>query len=154
MRYLFYFFLSFCCLNLASKAQTYTPKVSKDSLGVLFGRLEILKASLKLNELKIKEAEEEADVEKLRLKLLDANNAASESNAQELDATDKLNAGKMDIKAAEKIKKRAITNNSNATKALERFNKQIEKVEDIRTQIMGEERKLAYKKPAVIYNYE
>ena len=45
------------------KAQSYTPKVSKDSVGVLVARQDALKASMKVQELKLKEAEEEADVE-------------------------------------------------------------------------------------------
>ncbi|RZL40439.1 MAG: hypothetical protein EOP00_26660, partial [Pedobacter sp.] len=66
----------------AVKAQTYSPKVSKDSTAVLKARLESLKASAKVQELKIKEAEEEEEVEKLRIKLLEANGNAKASASQ------------------------------------------------------------------------
>ena len=135
-------------------AQTYTPKVSKDSLGVLSARLDALKSSLKVQELKIKEAEEEADVEKLRLKLLEANDIAKIAAAQDTEVAEKLKSGKIDAKSADKILKKAKSDKTNAEKALDRFNKQIEKVEDIRTQIQGEERKLAYKKPLIVYDYK
>jgi hypothetical protein len=146
-----------CCLLLVValvNAQTYTPKVSKDSIGVLTARLEALKASLKVQELKIKEAEEELDVEKLRLKLLEAKDMAKSSAAQDEETTVKLNSGKIDAKSADKIFKKAKSDKANAEKALDRFNRQIEKVEDIRTQIQGEERKLVYKKPLIIYDYK
>jgi hypothetical protein len=49
---------------------------------VLTGRQESLKASIKVQDLKLKEAEYEAEVEKLRVKLLEANGNTKESAAQ------------------------------------------------------------------------
>lgn len=135
-------------------AQEYKPKVSKDSVGVLNARIEALKASAKVQELKIKEAEEETDVEKLRLKLLEANDVAKISAAQNNELTEKLKSGAVDAKSAEKIVKKAKTDASDAQKALDRYNKQIAKVEEVRTQIQIEERKLTYKKPQIIYGYK
>ncbi|RZL38245.1 MAG: hypothetical protein EOO96_03350 [Pedobacter sp.] len=138
----------------AVKAQTYAPKVTKDSAAVLKARLESLKASTKVQELKIKEAEEEEEVEKLRIKLLEANGNAKASASQNNDVSEKLKTSNVDAKALEKVAKKAKNDTADAQKALERFNKQIAKVEDIRTQIQGEERKLTYKKPFIIYHYK
>lgn len=41
-----------------------------------------------------------------------------------------------------------------ARKALQRFNKQVSKVEDIRSQIKAEERKISYRKSAITFSYE
>ena len=135
-------------------AQNYTPKVSKDSLGILNGRLDALKTSLKVQELKIKEAEEEVDVEKLRIKLLEANDVAKQSALQNTEVAEKIKSGTLDAKGAEKLSKKVKSDSADAAKALERFNKQIAKVDDIRNQILTEERKLTYKKPLIIYNYK
>ena len=136
-------------------AQTYTAKVSKDSLGILTNRVEVLKASIKLLELKIDESKEEAEVEKLRMKLLEANGNAKASSEQTNNHSNKTAAGSsIDVKTMEKLSKKAKSDADNAQKALERFNKQIAKVEDIRTEIQGEERKLGYKKPVIVYNYK
>lgn len=149
--------LIFACLvfagSIPAMAQTYNPKVSKDSLGILNTRVEVLKMNMKVLELKIKEAEEEADVEKLRLKLLEANGnakASSENHSGNINKSGSV----VDQKAAEKLSKKAKSDADDAQKALERYNKQIAKVEDIRTQIQGEERKLGYKKPIVVYDYK
>ena len=139
--------------SIPAMAQTYNAKVSKDSLGVLNTRVEVLKMSMKVLELKIKEAEEEADVEKLRLKLLEANGnakASSEKHSENINKSGTM----VDQKAAEKLTKKAKGDADDAQKALERYNKQIVKVEDIRTQIQGEERKLGYKKPQIIFDYK
>ena len=134
--------------KLAS-AQTFTPNVSKDSVGVLTARQESLKASMKVQELKIKEAEYEAEVEKLRLKLLEANGNAKESAAQ--NSGEQANTG--DAKAIEKLAKKAKNDAADAKKALTRYEKQIEKVDELRNEIRTEERKLTYKKPNIIFNY-
>lgn len=136
------------------KAQTYSPKVSKDSAAVLKARLESLKASTKVQELKIKEAEEEEEVERLRIKLLEANGNAKAAASQNNDVSEKMKNITIDAKALGKAAKKAKNDSANAQKALERFNKQINKVEDIRTQIQGEERKLTYKKPLIVYDYK
>lgn len=69
-------------LSALADAQICTPKVSKHSVGVLANRIEVLKTSIKLLELKIDEAKEETEVEKLRLKLLEGNGNAKALAAQ------------------------------------------------------------------------
>lgn len=130
-------------------AQTFAPNVSKDSVGVLTARQESLKASMKVQELKIKEAEYEAEVEKLRLKLLEANGNAKEFAAQ--NSNQQSNTG--DAKAMEKLAKKAKNAAADAKKALSRYEKQLEKVDELRNEIRVEERKLTYKKPIIIYSY-
>ena len=132
------------------KAQSYTPKVSKDSVGVLVARQDALKASMKVQELKLKEAEEEADVEKLRIKLLEANGNAKESTSQ--NSSELAKSG--DAKAMEKLAKKAKNDTEEAKKTLERYNKQIEKVEELRNEIRTEERKLGYKKTFIVFQYQ
>lgn len=134
--------------NLA-EAQTYVPKVSKDSVGILVARQEALKASLKVQELKIKEAEEEANVEKLRVKLLEAEGNAKESSAESKNGQSKS----VDPKVVDKLAKKAKNDSADAQKALERYNKQVQKVEALSNEIRTEERKLLYKKPLIIYQY-
>ena len=141
-------------LTLSVKSQTYTPKVSKDSLSILNVRLDVLKASAKVQELKIKESEEEDEVEKLRVKLLEANANAKNSATQNSNLSEKLKSASVDSKTIEKAAKKAKNDTADAQRALERYNKQIQKVEDIRTQIQGEERKLTYKKPLIVYDYK
>ncbi|RZL13762.1 MAG: hypothetical protein EOO96_31500 [Pedobacter sp.] len=153
MRKLIFIFL-ISISTLPVLAQTYTAKVSKDSLGILTNRVEILKASIKLLELKIDESKEEADVEKLGLKLLEANGNAKASAEQTNNHSSKTAAGSsIDVKAMQKLSKKAKSDADDAEKALERFNKQISKVENIRTEIQSEERKLGYKKPVIVYTY-
>lgn len=154
MKNICFIILSLCFAANMANAQTYTPKVSKDSLGILAARLDALKASAKVQELKIKEAQEEEEVEKLRIKLLEANGNAKASASQNNDVSEKLKTVNVDAKTLEKAAKKAKNDTADAQKALERFNKQIQKVEDIRTQIQGEERKLTYKKPFIIYDYK
>jgi len=136
----------------AIQAQTYTPNVSKDSLTVLKDRVAMLKASLKIHELKIKESEEETDVEKLRIKLLAANTSAKESATKNNELSKKLSTGTLDAKAIEKIAKKAKSDMSSAQKALESYNKQIKRVETIRSDIRIEEGKLNTKKPLLVFD--
>lgn len=136
-------------------AQTYTSRVSKDSVGVLANRVEVLKAGIKLIELKLDEAKQEDEVEKLRLKLLEANGNAKASAELSSKNSDKIESGaSIDLKAIDKLAKKNKSNADDAQKALERFNKQIAKVENLRTEIQAEERKLGYKKPKVVYDYK
>lgn len=132
-----------------ANAQTFTPNVSKDSVGVLTARQESLKASMKVQELKLKEAEYEAEVEKLRIKLLEANGNAKESSAQNSSEQNKP----ADAKAVDKLAKKAKNDATDAKKALERYQKQIERVDELRNEIRAEERKLTYKKPFIIFSY-
>ncbi|RYD74498.1 MAG: hypothetical protein EOP55_15185 [Sphingobacteriales bacterium] len=151
--FVFIFLISTSAIPLM--AQTYSARVSKDSLGVLNNRIEILKATIKILELKTEESAEESTVEKLRLKLLEANGNATSSAAKTSSQSDKTSSGSsFDLKAMDKLAKKAKSDANDAEKALERFNKQIAKVEDIRTQIQGEERKVGYKSPKVIFFYK
>ena len=136
-------------------AQTYTPRVSKDSVGILKNRIDVLKASINLQELKIKESEEEADVEKLRIKLLEANGNAKSSSEKSNKIGNRTEAGaSIDLKEMAKLAKSAKNDAEDAQRALDRFNKQINKVEDIRKDIEKEERKLGYKKPIIVFDYK
>lgn len=135
------------------KAQEFNFKVSRDSVGVLTAQLEALKASQKVQELKLKEFEEEQNVEKLRVKLLVAKDIANVSAAKITQKQDSLKSTS-DIKAQEKINKQAKSDAEDAQRALERFVKQVEKVEAPRLQIQAEERKLTYKKPFVDFRYQ
>lgn len=150
-------FLIVCMAFLSygfAKAQQYSPKVSKDSVGVLSARILALKSSIKVQELKIKEADGEVEIEKLQVKLLEANGNAKTAAEPHKDATEKVKSGAMDAKAAEKLAKKAKNDEEDAKKALDRYNKQIEKVALLRTEIQTEERKLTYKKPLILYNYK
>ncbi|SFH40670.1 hypothetical protein [Pedobacter insulae] len=133
------------------KAQTYMPKVSKDSLGILEDRIAVLKATLKLHELKVKEAEEEKDVEKLRIKLIKANADSKESASKNDDLSKKFGTGTLDAKAIQKIAKRAKDDMNDAQKALDSYDKQKKRVEDIRSEIRVEEEKLLGMKPLVSF---
>ncbi|MES2416795.1 MAG: hypothetical protein V4541_01340 [Bacteroidota bacterium] len=132
-------------------AQTYTANVSKDSLKVLNARLSVLKANIKLMDLKIKESEEEAQVEKLGAKLLKANANAKESAIKNSDMAKKIKASTIDAKQVEKIAKNAKDDMIDAQKALDRYHKQIKNVGEIRSEIKAEESKLEGKKPLIIY---
>lgn len=145
----FIFILNGIIIGMAN-AQSYSPNVSKDSLGVLKERVTMLKAYLKLNELKIKESEEEADVEKLRIKLIAANAKAKESAAKNNDIGKKITAA--DAKEIEKVAKAAKSDMNDAQKALDSYNKQIKKVESIRSDIRIEEGKLNGRKPQINFN--
>ncbi len=136
----------------SAKAQTYTPNVSKDSLGVLKNRAAVLKASLKLQELKIKESEEETDVEKLRIKLLAANAKAKESASQNSDLSKKI--ASLDAKTIEKSAKKAKDDMDDSQRALDSYNKQIKRVETIRSDIRIEEGKILGIKPMIFFNYK
>lgn len=129
-------------------AQTYEAKVSKDSVNILNNRIEVLKASIKIHELKIEESDEETQVEKLRIKLLEANNEAKESSEKYSKFSNKTSGeSSLNLKEIQKLAKKSQTATDDAAKALDRFHKQIAKVEEIRTKITAEERKLGYKKP-------
>lgn len=139
-------------LNVVNaKAQVYVAKVSKDSLSILTSRLEALKASQKIQELKIDEAKEEAEVEKLRVKLLEANDKAKDAAGKSNKTTQKLDGGTVDAKEMEKLAKKAKNALEDSQKALDRYNKQIGVVEKIRVDIQTEERKAGYKKPTIVF---
>ncbi|SOD18064.1 hypothetical protein [Pedobacter xixiisoli] len=152
-----YIYLSIVAAGLGistASAQVYVAKVSKDSVGVLTGRLEALKISQKIQELKIDEAKEEAEVEKLRVKLLEANDKAKESAAKSSGHISKTGSSDINIKETEKLAKKAKNDMEDSQKALDRFNKQIRAVEKVRAEIQTEERKAGYKKPLLSFNYQ
>lgn len=136
-------------------AQTYKANVSQDSVKILNTRIELLKADIKILELKIKESEEEDAVEELRLKLLEANGKAKASAEETNTYSSKTVSGSsIDMKSMDKMSKKVKGDAIEARKALERFNKQVAKVEDVQSQIKTEERKIGYRKPFVIFSYE
>jgi hypothetical protein len=135
------------------KAQEFNPKVSRDSVGILSAQIEALKASQKVQELKLKEFDEQQEVEKLRVKLMLANDIAKASTLKSTEIAEKLK-GTTDIKTQERAAKQAKTDTEDAQKVSERFKKQIEKVELLRGQIQMEERKLTYKKPIVLFDHK
>lgn len=143
---------SFCLLMLLSffaKGQSFTPNISADSLTVLKARQTMLKAQLKIYELKIKESEEESDVEKMRLKLLTANAKSKESAAKNNETSKQLSGGNVDAKTIAKIAKAAKDDMADAQKALDNYNKQLKRVEEIRSDIRVEEGKLNSRTPVI-----
>ncbi len=136
------------------KAQMYVAQVSKDSLAILSSRIDALKASQKVQELKVDEGKEEVEVEKLRIKMLESTDKAKTSAAKIGKLTQKkIGDQGVDLKETEKMAKRAKNDMEDSQKALERYNKQINKVEKLREKIKSEEQKLGYKKPNIIFGY-
>lgn len=149
-----YLLLAFAMLNVAKvKAQVYVAKVSKDSLNILTDRLAALKVNQKIQELKIDEAKEEAEVEKLRVKLLEANDKAKDAAGKSNKTTQKLGEGTVDSKETDKLAKKAKSAMEDSQKALDKYNKQIGLVEKLRVEIQTEERKAGYKKPNIVFGY-
>ncbi|WP_316739743.1 hypothetical protein [Pedobacter aquatilis] len=137
-----------------TSAQTYKANVSQDSVKTLNTRIELLKSNVKILELKVRESEEEETVEKLRLKLLEANGKAKASAEETNTYSSKTVSGStIDMKSMDKMSRKVKGDAIEARKALERFNKQIDKVQDIRSEILAEERKVGYRKPAVVFSY-
>ncbi|MCJ0742104.1 hypothetical protein [Pedobacter montanisoli] len=143
--------VGFSLLSANVFAQKYTSQVSKDSLTTLNYRLDALKASQKLYELKIKEADEEAEVEKLRVKLTDANAKAEQAAKKNTSVAELLKDGKTEHKNVAKAAKAAQSEMAAAAKALEKYNKQIKRVEDLRAQIQSEEQKITQKSSQVVF---
>ncbi len=135
-----------------AQGQNYVAQISKDSLSILSDRIEALKTTQKVFELKVDEAKEENEVEKLRVKLLEANDRAKQSAAKNSKHTEKLIKG-VNPKETAKLAKNAKNDMEDSQKALERYNKQISKVENLRDKIKSEEQKLGYKKPTITFNY-
>ncbi|MDN3586948.1 hypothetical protein QWY86_09730 [Pedobacter aquatilis] len=138
-----------------SMAQTYTANVSQDSVKTLNNRIELLKTNVKILELKVKESEEEAAVEKLRLKLLEANGKAKASVEESNTYSSKTVSGSsIDMKSMDKMSMKVKGDAAEARKALQKFNKQVANVEEVRAEIKTEERKIGYRKPSVVFSYE
>lgn len=147
-----YLIVAFALLFVTTaNAQSYTPNVSKDSLNVLKDRISVLKTSLKINELKIKEFEAEEDVERLRIKLLKANEKAKVSAAKNSEMSKDLGTGTLEKKEVEKMASRAKNDMADSQKALESYKKQISRVESIRSDIRIEEGKISAIKPRIVF---
>lgn len=136
-----------------AKAQVYSANVSADSLAILKSHLEALKASQKVVEMKMDEAKEEAEVEKLRIKLLAANDKAKQSAEKSSKHAEKAEGESVDVKETAKVAKQAKNDMQEAEKALDRYNKQIKKIEKLRDKIQAEERKLGYTKPTLSFHH-
>lgn len=148
------FTLVFCLATLTVSAQNYTARISKDSLAILNSRLEVLKGAVKLNQLKISEADQEADIEKQKLKVLDLTGTEREAAKEYSRMSEELKEGKVtDVKKVEKMSKRATASAKDLKNALDRLLKQIDKVEETRTEIQTEERKLANRSPLIVYEH-
>ena len=147
----FFLLFSGCYFNLS--AQDYTSKVSRDSVAVLNSRIDILKSAIRLNELKLSEASQEADIQKQKLKIIDLRGSEKDALKESKRLSEALESGtEVDIKKAEKMSKRATASAKNLSKAVDKLRRQIDKVEDIRTQIQTEERKLTSRSPNIIYS--
>lgn len=145
--------LLFCTTTLSVSAQSYTSKVSRDSVAVLNSRVEVLKSAIKLNELKLAEAEQEAAIEKQKLKIVDLNGSEKAASEESKRLSEALKAGsETDVKKVEKMSKKATANARDVKNALEKLQKQIDKVEETRTDIQTEERKLSHRNPLIIYS--
>ena len=148
------FTMIFCLATFTLSAQNYTARVSNDSLTVLNSRLEALKGALKLHQLKLTEAGQEADIEKQKLKVLDLTGTEREAAKEYSRMSEELKKGKVtDMKKVEKMSKRATASAKDLKNALERLQKQINTVEEIRTEIQAEERKLSNRSPLIIYKH-
>ena len=143
--------VTLCCTTVS--AQTFNPRVSKDSLKILTTKMEILKLNIKVLELKVKEAEAETDVEKLRINLLESKGDAAASLEKREENTDRSSRLEDQTKV-KKLAKNAERDAKDAKKALDRFDKQKGKIDEIRAEIIAEVRKLTYKKPIIIFDYQ
>ena len=141
------------CLTASTvSAQNYNSRISRDSVAVLQSRMEVLKGAIKLNELKLSEAELEADIEKQKLKIVDLNGSEKAAAEESSRLSDALKTGKeTDIKKVEKMSRKATNSAKDVKNALEKLRKQIDKIEELRTEIQTEERKLSNRNPLIIY---
>lgn len=147
------FTLLFCLVGLSVSAQNYNAKISRDSVAVLQSRLEVLKSSIKLNELKLNEAEQEAEIEKQKLKIVDLIGSEKAAAEESRRLSDALKAGReTDIKKVERMSKKAANSAKDVKNATEKLHKQIDKIEELRTVIQTEERKLANRTPIITYS--
>ena len=143
------------CFGVSSLyAQNYVPKISRDSVAVLNSRVEVLKMAVKLNQLKLSEAKQEADIEKQKLKIIDLRGSYKDAAKESDRLAEALKEGKeTDMKKAEKMSKKASGTAKDLKNALEKLQKQIDQVEETRTTIQTEERKLASRSPVIIYKH-
>jgi len=136
--------LLFCLSTLAVSAQNYTPKVSRDSVAALKLRLDILKTSVKLHELMLAEAEQEADIEKQEAKVRELKGLEKTTSEESSKLSDAVKDGKeSDVKKADKMSRKAANTSKSLDNAVERLQKQMDRVEETRGKIRTEENKLA-----------
>lgn len=145
--------LLFCLLASTVSAQNYKARISRDSVAVLQSRLEVLKYAIKLNELKLYEAEQEADIQKQKLRIVELNDSEKAAATESSRLSEALKAGReTDIKKVEKMSKKASNSAKDVKNATEKLRKQIDRVEELRAVIQTEERKLANRSPLIIYS--
>ena len=137
---------------ISGSAQSYVSKVSTDSVAVLTARVEVLKSAAKLNELKLSEAEQEADIRKQELKIADLISAEKASAEESSRLAEAFKEGReTNVKKVEKMSRKAAGSSKDVKNAQEKLQKQLDKVEDTRTEIQTEERKLANREPVIIF---
>lgn len=145
--------ISLCTTALSVSAQSYVSKVSSDSVAVLTARVDVLKSAAKLNELKLSEAEQEADIRKQELKIADLISTEKAANEESSRLAEALKEGKeTNVKKVEKMARKAAGSSKAVKNAQEKLQKQLDKVEETRTQIQTEERKLANREPVLIFS--
>lgn len=153
MKKLKYLLTTLLCFSISVlSAQNYISKVSRDSVSILDARTEVLKMASKVNQLKLSEAKQEADIEKQKLKIIDLRGSDKDAAKESARLADALKEGKeTDMKKAEKMSRKASGTAKDLKNALEKLQKQIDQVEETRTSIQTEERKLASRNPLIIY---
>ncbi|HUH33718.1 MAG TPA: hypothetical protein VLZ28_07170 [Daejeonella sp.] len=145
--------LLFCAVTVSGFAQSYVSKVSRDSVAVLTARVEVLKSAAKLNELKLAEAEQEADIRKQELKIADLISIEKATAEESSRLSEAFKEGKeTNVKKVEKMSRKAAGSSKDVKNAQEKLQKQLNKVEETRTEIQTEERKLANREPIIIFS--
>ncbi len=133
-------------------AQTFTPRIARDSAAVLTARISVLKSVLKLNELKLSEAEQEVDIEKQKLRIIELRGNEKTATEESDRVADAAKAGReTDMKKVDKLARRASSKSKSLDNAIEKLQKMIFKVEDTHTEIETEERKLLSRDPQIIF---
>jgi chromosome segregation ATPase len=136
----------------SSFAQNYIAKVSRDSAATLSSRIEVLNSAIKLNQLKLSEADQESDIEKQKLRIIDLRGSEKEAVKESSRLAEALKEGKeTDMKKIEKISRKATAAAKDLKTALDKLQKQIDRVEETRTRIQTEERKLANREHSIIF---
>ena len=149
----FLFTLILCMVAISGSAQSYISKVSTDSVAVLTARVEVLKSAAKLNELKLSEAEQEADIRKQELKIADLTSTEKATAEESSRLSEAFKEGReTNVKKVEKMSRKAAGSSKDVKNAQERLQKQLDKVEETRTEIQTEERKLANREPVIIFS--
>jgi len=145
--------LILCMTAISGFTQSYISKVSSDSIAVLTARVDVLKSAAKLNELKLSEAEQEADIRKQELKIADLISTEKATAEESSRLSEALKAGReTNVKKVEKMSRKAAGSSKDVKNANDKLQKLLDKVEETRTQIQTEERKLANREPVLIFS--